>query len=926
MGVIFRNGFPFGSAKDDVTVVTTYQDLEDLSIKEINHLYIVSATNQAYYYDNVNDEFIPVGAPPTNIPGAEDQLVAADGQNHAKANIGQFFSKYDNQNSESVLQTPSSAIKIKSTANNSESYWGNIHGLSFNMKGVPLVQFNGNDINGSPVLSMSGDGIIDVQGGTPYASAETVAKRGTTSDNWLSLEAGEYYSKVDSPFDQTKKMSADGRVYPLLQFKDSSTILMEGSSIAHLSGGASVFMDGNADVRIMGSFVNHGSEETNRGRTVISIDPGSAIIMSGDENYTPHLAMTYEEKSGGQKEGQIILTCQKATTFTTPFNPQINSTKSVMELSFQAIAQDIGITSGFSHQAASDLKFAYTKGTIYKPSGQTYLDKSISWIEQPTIGIQGPTNIIIGDSGKMGVRMLTSGQLGILWAENGDTGISITSEATSMQRWDFHCGHQATQRILFKTCNASNTLLDIEFSGSTSIDFNPISVFGFNASPRYTDILYQWDKLIAIIEGEDTFIQQEGNGHFEFLDDSTIIMRGPDIRNGNKSGDSAGRGYDIGTNGPTVTITTSSDYTGQSYNDFTSNEKQQVDQLLCPSFSQTGKKYYSGGNVVSTFAQEDAYTIKINGCSKDYPGTSSTTVWKFYLTIRYNTYDALVASQDFQNILASTFGSSASITNGAYASNPTSSGMRYLYYIRGTIVNAEASFNSATQYTLNTSYDNLSAADQTKVTAQGYTVTNGVVISNNVRSDIQYNTTLSGYKYIYNTHLFRNWALPVQAETGPISQMYDLSNFCMRGTLEETEYLLGNLANLSETYDFSESQYEIVNQFINSADYTTFVNSLNLQDKIVAEIISVRSDGQSGINIRYRTQWAGYTPYAEQKELSPVFEMVGPSELRITGGASIKAKTQYDQTFITFSGTAVEGEVTFTIDELRDLKSFISTI
>lgn len=39
MGVVFRNGRPFGAAKEDVTIVTNFEDLTNLTNKETNHLY-----------------------------------------------------------------------------------------------------------------------------------------------------------------------------------------------------------------------------------------------------------------------------------------------------------------------------------------------------------------------------------------------------------------------------------------------------------------------------------------------------------------------------------------------------------------------------------------------------------------------------------------------------------------------------------------------------------------------------------------------------------------------------------------------------------------------------------------------------------------------------------------------------------------------
>jgi len=51
MGVIFRNGRPFGAAKEDATIVTNFEDLTNLPNKETNHIYITTADSKSYYYD-----------------------------------------------------------------------------------------------------------------------------------------------------------------------------------------------------------------------------------------------------------------------------------------------------------------------------------------------------------------------------------------------------------------------------------------------------------------------------------------------------------------------------------------------------------------------------------------------------------------------------------------------------------------------------------------------------------------------------------------------------------------------------------------------------------------------------------------------------------------------------------------------------------
>jgi len=57
------------------------------------------------------------------------------------------------------------------------------------------------------------------------------------------------------------------------------------------------------------------------------------------------------------------------------------------------------------------------------------------------------------------------------------------------------------------------------------------------------------------------------------------------------------------------------------------------------------------------------------------------------------------------------------------------------------------------------------------------------VVSNDVRSDMTYDNVCQNYTYRTGTHLCQDWIDPVYAKTGPVTQMYGLSNFCMRGNL-----------------------------------------------------------------------------------------------------------------------------------------------
>lgn len=98
MGVIFRNGIPYGATESDVTTVYEKADLYDLTDKREDHLYIVEEENKPYRYDLETDEFYPIGASDTPpILAAENQALIGNGNNWATG--GAFnIEKFDNKN------------------------------------------------------------------------------------------------------------------------------------------------------------------------------------------------------------------------------------------------------------------------------------------------------------------------------------------------------------------------------------------------------------------------------------------------------------------------------------------------------------------------------------------------------------------------------------------------------------------------------------------------------------------------------------------------------------------------------------------------------------------------------------------------------------------------------------------------------------
>jgi hypothetical protein len=139
MGVVFRNGRPFGAAKEDITIVTNFEDLTNLPNKETNHLYVTTSDNTEYYWNVENREFVPLSAT-FNIAADENEIVIGDGEGEVKPHSFWFAEATGVPDSLSKLKTTSTAIEIGSTASVPENYWDNDkNNAKFFMSGSPLL-------------------------------------------------------------------------------------------------------------------------------------------------------------------------------------------------------------------------------------------------------------------------------------------------------------------------------------------------------------------------------------------------------------------------------------------------------------------------------------------------------------------------------------------------------------------------------------------------------------------------------------------------------------------------------------------------------------------------------------------------------------------------------------------------------------------
>lgn len=946
MGVIFRNGRPFGAAKEDVTMVTNFEDLTNLPNKETNHLYVTTSDSKSYYYDATTQTFKPLTSDMV-IPGMDNQLVAANGQGKAKASAGVLLSTSESGYSMSVstLSTPLPAFELKNTGSTEESYWNNPHKGSFVMKWSPKVQLLGDPQYGSPVFSMSKKGIIDIDGGIAYHQNGMRKNRPYGNYTpWLSEQAETYYSQVVSPFDTGKYLGNDNLVYPYFMMKESATVLLEGSSLLHICGGSSLFMDGNADVRISGGYTN-GGNMLQKGRTYINIDSGSTFIMSpvyeGDNHtllmasHSPVLAIT-----PGQNEtlGQIIISAQGEYTnaeergsygnynfnslMHTINNPGINN------MAGFAGGLNMGDTSTYPNRF-------FLRNKLNVSSGSTsQLYNMLSGVEQPTLALQGKTNIIIGDSGVFGARIAADfgGAIGIDWTTRGNIGIKIGSQSGAIGVYEITPYANTITHFKFGPAANSRTAIAIEPNGSFSYKMSPGEVCGISYTPSYSDVTFQQDSLEAIFDSDDMFISTDGLTRVELRDEAIIQMKGGEHK--------TDCGVKVETASDTFEIVTTTDYTGMAIEDLSENDyknfQKELDKIT--GFSSQKRWNVTGGNITSREFYPDRYYIKLEGFTRTETGSSRYYCFRYWNANAYTyTFSTMYNWPEFQNWLHRNYGPNATVTNGAIKYVYSATGGGYDMYFSGTINNIQTGINSETQYPIGATYGDLSSTDQSKISSSYQNRDAATVVENDVRTDMKYYTDITGFTYTINSQHGENWKPPIQIrESGPVFQLYDNANICMRnkyvGSSVNYTYMLDSPV---ETYDFTQSQYDVITQFLNSSDYDTFLNGIEpsmsthygIKDEL-SEIISIAEGDVENpgtkLFITYVIRDEGKENHVIGNEADPIIEMTGGSELRLYNGAKIKAITEWDRTTVTFSGTQDEGEVSFTIDELRALKNLLT--
>ena len=129
----------------------------------------------------------------------------------------------------------------------------------------------------------------------------------------------------------------------------------------------------------------------------------------------------------------------------------------------------------------------------------------------------------------------------------------------------------------------------------------------------------------------------------------------------------------------------------------------------------------------------------------------------------------------------------------------------------------------------------------------------------------------------------------------------------------------------ADEFDLTD-MYAAIRQFINSSYYATFISACTTQNSVLWNIYRLEKTSSTDYSVVFSLRDATWNPRIESYKDNPVVEVVDDSELRMYGGARIKAETVYGETTFTFSvssDASNEQSVSFTLAELAALKNML---
>lgn len=871
------------------------------------------------------------GGEKVEIPGNDNQIVVANGQEKAKANTGGFYAF--GSNNISKMDFGYSELELKSlTEYAPDTYWElDKNEAKIHLKGNPLLQMINLD-NGGPIISMLGRGIIDFKGDSDSledcTNPNQAQRKQSSQPTWMSENAYVVYKNTPSPFSD-KYMNEEDTIYPLLSLKHCATIQATDTALAQFTGGSSLIVGGNADVVIRGADDMY-YPSVRYGRTRVNIEPGSHFIMqmSNSQQYPTAPLFIMESYEGG---GQILLsTALKATTGKwTEFDEKKADFNGIKFCKGWVDAPLIRLHNKNIFGNGAKVWF----NDIYTTEFHSYMAD----YKNTTCLLQGNTNLVIGDSGHIGIRIGpdSGGDILVDWTpqKNTATNIKFGGDVGSVQEYTITPDVNAVQFVKFSTYKGGATVLNINPHGSTSFQFSPENIFGVTVTPSSTNIMCQWKHLTGIFEGQDVFIQIEDNIHKEMLNNSVLIQKGYS---------------DSPINDSDTTI------------DINKERKVHLTNFYIPSSYNNFEDYYNANDNNKTIFL--SAIMHIDSLSESFiPDQYTNNYVKVTNSYKRNMYKTRLSfnnDYDYVDMIISYASDTlytkeenfrASAYYGAFAATYEISSrvssvrdsklLGYYngkYYYQAVLNVFVQNFFCYTfkQYSSGTVYSKLDSEDKYLIAQQlhlkDYKFGDKLIVVQSAPiqvSNPEYEITTS------IQHLGEDWSRPIQqggenrSANGSIIQTYDASNFLMRSNLPKASYSGVNIT-VANDYTGYTNKRELVAAFKNSVDYDTFLNSITFSNgHELWDIYDIIVNTSTIVTVLYTDKKIGWDAHLKSVADNPVLELTGQSELRLYDDIYIKGEVEYGTPVYTFGDSKhPEDQVSFTLDELKYLKRFIGTL
>ena len=875
--------------------------------------------------------------------------------------------------------------------NDRGKFWDkNLRGPEVDITACAKIEMIGNgQNNATPVLSMRGNCIIDIADESTASGTKTHVPHqinGRIRDGIL----------VDSHSTQIFNYKDSRKSAPVLQLKDKGTASFTDLSVLSMRDSATVVLQGDCLVKITGgnySDVPYDSYAHESGvLTYVNISPNSIVNIDGNPTTSivhvgpkQMLLGTIGEITGRFDESEL-------GGYSYMNNPYGSYTWSLTRGSGldQVHSYSCASTYSSNNNYMTQNKFAIKKPVCDFDNLTTYMEGvrtgQISNVSGPGFIMEGRASLLLSSSETSIIKTIFEADDSAL--------LSHIESINDNGHYSYHVGvdHdgnfsdnvliQSGAKVFRRLSATGNCTLDFMPDSYTSIVLHTANV-GINTNITNTDIQANWKKFQGIFDGNDSFMQVDGETHVESWGAKTVF-----------------RGF---PNGPVMRVfsnnngqyrplfpdaTTLTGEEGSSKRTFTSSQvlsftKRQLIGDYMNWITAASPCPQSSDNVFNPirFKDIDPYTVELtneDGCYFDEKGRYDEIVTyedryfnvftRGYYATQFTTVDEVV---DYYNNSIATGGTVEAILNGwrmlsiektentqftKYYSNS-----RYQYQLRYVKVHRQSYTNDAiahhqitdsTDLNANRIYDpatdpvelaNLTQTQQDwfksiPIKKLGYTSQDVPV------ADIDYANAKVAYSCDQywkltcvslweqsTSHLGKKWLPPLQTEEyssnpcglSPIVQMYGAANVLLRGKFQGNTYYLD--IESTETYDIT-NQKQAIEDFIAGPDYATFeAEAIMPSGYELWKITKIEIPEAGTYRIDYEVKPIGWKEHLDSYSYNPVVEITDGSEARLYGGAKFKLETDdFGETIMTITGSTDEGSVSFTMDELKALKQMLN--